>query len=59
MMDFVDKPRNKWIFLMLEILNLADGNLDLIDICNKKKCKLIDYLDLFSKLINSKYIKKT
>lgn len=36
MMDFVDKPRNKWIFLMLEILNLADGNLDLIDICNKK-----------------------
>lgn len=58
MMDFADKPRDKWIFLMLEILNLADGNLDLIDICNKKKYKLIDYLDLYSKLINSKYIKK-
>ena len=57
-MDFVDKPKDKWVHLMLEILNLSDGNLDLIDICNKKGYRLIDYLDLFEKLIKAKYIKK-
>ncbi len=58
MMDFVDKPKDKWVHLMLEILNLSDGDLDLIDICNKKGYRLIDYLDLFEKLIKAKYIKK-
>ena len=58
MMNFVDKPRANWVHLMLEILNRSDGNLDLIDICNRKNYKLINYLELIKKLIKSKYIKK-
>ena len=46
------------IRIMLQILNLADGKLDMIDIANKKKFKLIDYLDLINDLIKSGYIKK-
>ncbi len=46
------------IKLLLEILNLAEGKLDLIDICEKRNLKLINFLDLFKKLIKSGYIKK-
>ena len=42
---------------MLEILNLSDGKLDLLDICNIKGFKLINYIDLYEKLIKSKHIK--
>ena len=40
------------------MLNLSEGKVDLIDICNMKNFKLIDYLDTFEKLIKSGYIKK-
>ena len=58
MMNFVSKPRQKYIFFMLQILNLADGKNDLLKICNDKKFKLIDYLDLYKKLLKSKLISK-
>ncbi len=57
MMNFVDKPRKEYVLLMLEILNLSDGKFDLLEICNNKGYKLINYLDLFKKLVKSKYIK--
>jgi len=57
-MNFKQKPKNNRIKLMLEILNLADGKISLLDICNNKKFKLIDYLDLYDDLINSGYLKK-
>ena len=44
--------------IMLEILNLADGKIDMIDIANKKNFKLIDHLNLINDLIKSGYIKK-
>ncbi len=44
--------------VMLQILNLADGKMDMIDIANKKKFKLIDHLDLINDLIKSGYIRK-
>lgn len=44
--------------LLLEILNLAEGKLDLIDICEKKNYKLINFLELYKKLLKSGYIKK-
>ena len=46
------------IRLLLEILNLAEGKLDLIDICEKKNFKLINFLNLYKKIIKSGYIKK-
>ncbi len=55
------KPSSKKsdeIKLLLEILNLAEGKLDLIDICERRNLKLINFLDLFKKLIKSGYIKK-
>ena len=57
MMNFIDKPRKEYVLLMLEILNLSDGKLDLLDICNIKGFKLINYIDLYEKLIKSKHIK--
>ena len=56
-MNFVGKPRKEYVLLMLEILNLSEGKLDLLEICNKKGFKLIEFTDLFEKLIKSKYIK--
>ena len=46
------------IRLLLEILNLAEGKLDLIDICEKKNFKLINFFNLYKKIIKSGYIKK-
>ncbi len=56
-MNFVGKPRKEYVLLMLEILNLSEGKLDLLEICNKKGFKLIEFTDLFEKLVKSKYIK--
>ena len=43
---------------MLEIFNLAEGKIDLLEICHLKGYKFLDYIDLYKKLIKSKYIKK-
>ena len=57
-MEFAYKPMKKHIIVMLEILNLAEGKKDLLDICNSKNFKLIEFIDLYEKLLKSKYIKK-
>ena len=57
-MNFVREPRKNYIPLMLEIFNLAEGKIDLLEICNLKGYKFLDYIDLYKKLIKSKYIKK-
>ena len=44
--------------VLLEILNLADGSKDLINIANEKNFSLIKHIDLIKKLIKTKYIKK-
>lgn len=43
---------------MLQILNLADGKRNLLDIANDKNLKLINHSDLISDLLKSGYIKK-
>ena len=58
MMNFQAKPRSQKNFLVLQILNLADGKKSLLDICNEKNYKLIDFLDVFKQLIKFKLIKK-
>ena len=49
------RENNRFI---LEVLNLADGSIDLLEIAKRKKFKLIDYLDSINNLLKSKYIKK-
>ena len=44
--------------VLLEILNLAEGNIDLLEMAKLKNFKLIDHLSLIQDLIRSKYIKK-
>ena len=44
--------------VLLEILNLADGKNDLIDIANKRNFKLINHIELIKKLLKSGYIRK-
>ena len=43
---------------MLEILNFADGKLNMIEMANKRKFKLIEHLDVIENLIKAGYIKK-
>ena len=43
---------------MLQILNLADGKRNLLDIANDKGFKLIDHIDLIKDLLKSGYILK-
>lgn len=50
--------KNDEVKLLLEILNLAEGEEDLLDICEKKGYELIKYLDLYKKLLKSGYITK-
>ena len=57
-MNFRVKQKDNNTKILLEILNLADGKIDLLDIANMKKFKLIDYENLVLKLLKSKYIKK-
>ena len=54
--DRKDIERTRFI---LEVLNLADGSIDLLEIAKKKKFKLIDHLDSINDLLKSKYIKKS
>ena len=57
-MNWKEKKMEDKTKIMLEILNLADGKIDMIDIANKKNFKLIDHLNLINDLIKSGYIKK-
>ena len=57
-MNFRVKNKKEKTRITLEILNLAEGNLDLLEIANKKNFKLIDHLDRINDLLKSKYIKK-
>jgi len=57
-MDHQRNPKNSDVKLMMEILNLSDGKKDILDICNEKKYKLIDHINLYDKLLKSGYIKK-
>ena len=57
-MNFRIKNKQEKTRITLEILNLAEGNLDLLDIANKKKFKLTDHLDRINDLLKSKYIRK-
>ena len=57
-MNWKEKKMEDKTKVMLEILNLADGKIDMIDIANQKKFKLIDHLGLINDLIKSGYIKK-
>ena len=58
---YISKKRKKSdeTKLMLEILNLAEGKLDLLEICERKNYKFIDFLNLYKKLLKSGYIKKS
>ena len=58
-MNFGSASKSNRIKIMLEILNRADGSMDLIDIFNKNKLRLIDHLDLIDDLLKAGYIKKT
>ena len=57
-MNFRVRQKRERTRVLLEILNLADGSLDLISMANQKGFKLIDHLDVYEKLLKSKYIKK-
>ena len=57
-MNFRIKKKQEKTRVTLEILNLAEGTLDLLDIANKKKFKLVDHLDRINNLLKSKYIRK-
>jgi aminopeptidase-like protein len=57
-MTFGTKPKSNRIKIMLEILNRADGSMDLIEIFEKNSLRLIDHIDLIKDLLKSGYIKK-
>ena len=52
------KKMEKKTKVMLEILNFADGKLDMLEIANKRKFKLIENLDVIENLIKAGYLKK-
>lgn len=58
LMNYAMKPKKKVTRFILEILNLSLGKLSLLEICNKKNFKLIDYLDTISDLLRSGYLNK-
>jgi len=57
LMNFKIKKKSERIRALLEILNLSEGKLDLLEIANLKKFRIIDHLDLIDDLLKSKYIK--
>ena len=57
-MNFRINEKRERTRVLLEILNLAEGKIDLLKIAKLKKFKLIDHLDLLEDLINSKYLKR-
>ena len=57
-MNFADlKSKKDSARFILEILNLAEGNLDLLQICEKKNFKLIEYFPIVEKMLKYKLIK--
>ena len=54
----INKILNNETKIILEILNLCDGENTLLDISNKRKILLSDMLIPVKKLIKAKYIKK-
>ena len=42
---------------LLETLNLSDGNMNFLEICQKKNFKFIDYLQIVQNLLDCKLIK--
>ncbi len=57
LMNFNIKKKSERIRVLLEILNLSEGKLDLLEIADLKKFRIIDHLDLIDDLLKSKYIK--
>ena len=57
-MDFGSKGKGERISTILQILNLADGKLNLLEIANAKKFKLINNITTINDLLKSGYIKK-
>jgi aminopeptidase-like protein len=57
-MNWKLKGMDKRTKSMLQILNLADGKRNLLDIANDKGFKLIDHIDLIKDLLESGYIRK-
>ena len=57
-MDFGSKGKGERISTILQILNLADGTLDLLEIANAKNFKLINHISTLEDLLKSGYIKK-
>lgn len=50
--------KSKDLGFLLETLNLADGKLSILEICQSKSFKFIDHLDIVNKLLACKLIKK-
>ena len=57
-MNFRIKKKNEDTRFILEILNLSDGNLDLIQIANAKNFKLLNHIETIKKLVKANFIKK-
>tara|TARA_Y100000591_G_C21824741_1_gene695938 strand:- start:17 stop:1351 length:1335 start_codon:yes stop_codon:yes gene_type:complete len=57
-MNFRISEKREKTRVLLEILNLAEGKIDLLEMAKLKNFKLIDHLSLIQDLIKSKYIKK-
>ena len=57
-MDFGSKGKGERISTILQILNLADGKFNLLEIANAKKFKLINHITTINDLLKSGYIKK-
>ena len=57
-MNFRISEKREKTRVLLEILNLAEGKIDLLEMAKLKNFKLIEHLSLIQDLIKSKYIKK-
>ena len=57
-MDFGSEGKGERISTILQILNLADGKLNLLEIANAKNFKLINHINTIKDLLKSGYIKK-
>ena len=52
------KPHSDQLTTLLELINLSDGNHDLLTIAEKRNFKMIDLLDIKDKLIKTGYLMK-
>ena len=57
-MNFRNKKKDEDTRFILELLNLADGKKDLIQIANEKNFKLINHLKIIDNLLKAKFIKR-